>query len=144
MIDVKSRVTVTESGCWIWNGARTGSGYPQMTIGGKAQTVHRLQYRQARGPIPAGHVVCHSCDNKLCVNPDHLFCGTQKSNMQDMKAKGRHLYGERSPRAKLSESQVRAILADPRKLREISQQYNITMAAVSAIRKRKIWKHIKE
>lgn len=75
------------SGCWLWiGGVSYPPGYGRMTRG---QYAHRVSYEIHRGKIPVGMHVLHRCDNRLCVNPDHLFLGTQSDNMRDMMAKGR-------------------------------------------------------
>lgn len=76
-------------GCWIWTGARGQKGCGQIWHNGKAVGAPRVAYEMAHGPFDQSLDVCHHCDNPLCVRADHLFLGTTKENMQDMKAKGR-------------------------------------------------------
>ena len=100
-----------DNGCWLWTASLAGKGYGQLKIPGERKQVyaHRLAWLIHRGPIPDGKEVCHDCDTPRCVNPDHLFVGTRRDNQQDMKAKGRHLYGERNAMAKLTNKKVREI-----------------------------------
>jgi hypothetical protein len=107
-----------KTGCWDWKASVAGKGYGQMKIPGMRKQVyaHRLSYvihypvatgvRWWNNEIPRGLCVCHVCDNPLCVKPSHLFLGTAKDNLQDMKAKDRHLKGERNAKAKLTENKV--------------------------------------
>ena len=77
-------------GCWIWTGADNGNGYGVYSVArGKWSYAHRLAFEWANGSIPDGLVVCHTCDVKRCVNPAHLFLGTQADNVHDMIKKGR-------------------------------------------------------
>lgn len=78
-----------ETGCWLWTGSRVNDNYGCANIDYKQLLAHRLSYELHHGPIPDGQKVCHSCDTPLCVNPSHLFLGTQKENLEDMTQKGR-------------------------------------------------------
>jgi hypothetical protein len=77
--------------CWLWTGGGVGwNGYARVKVEGKRIFVHRFSWSLANGPIPTGKVICHRCDVPLCVNPEHLFIGTQSDNIRDCVAKGRH------------------------------------------------------
>lgn len=87
---VKGHCTVSDKGCWLWQHLRTYNGYAQYGYRGKSKTVHRVMYQIVNNvKLPSTLDVCHSCDFRACVNPDHLWVGTRKQNMQDCSAKGR-------------------------------------------------------
>lgn len=89
------KVEVDEAtGCWMWTGAKTPRGYPKTFYKGAYFGAHRLMYFLEKGNIPEGLNVCHDCDTPLCINPDHLFTGTQKDNLKDMTDKGRRSQGK--------------------------------------------------
>ena len=84
-----NKVSIDENGCWNWKGGLSGCGYGYITFEGKKQGAHRVSYKLFNGPIPKNMLVLHKCDNRACINPDHLFLGTHQDNMDDMWEKGR-------------------------------------------------------
>jgi hypothetical protein len=130
---------VTESGCWIWTGNIDSCGYGRFRF--ESQTLgsaHRFAFKMKNPDENIdGLEVCHKCDLPCCVNPDHLFVGTHKENMDDRDAKGRVRFGEKAGRAKLTDEQVRAIRADNRTTRQIASDYGVGHSHVSLIKRMK-------
>ena len=141
-----SRVAVSApSQCWIWKGAIDNVGYGSFTYAGKRYRAHRAMYELAHGPIEgSGLFVCHTCDNRECCNPAHLWLGTQQENNADMgrKDRGHYKRGERHPYAKLTADAVRAIRKDRRPHSKIAKDYSISPTTVSNVQNRKRWAHL--
>lgn len=138
------------SGCWLWEGAHRKNEYGTMWNGKAHENSHRLSYRLLVGPIPDGLWVLHRCDNPACINPDHLFVGTQSDNLKDCVRKGRHhpasLKGIANHKAKLTEAQVLEIRQIPRvmgALAKAAKIYGVPRERLCAIRNGRGWKHLK-
>lgn len=133
-----------ETGCVEWTRYRNQDGYGQVNIGHRMMGAHRVSWEIKHGPIPEDLQVLHKCDNPSCINPEHLFLGTQTENIADMNAKGRQVpsRGARNGRAKLTDDQVREIRSDPRFQKEIAVDYGVNQTLVSMIKRRVAWSHI--
>lgn len=133
---VMKNIDIDENDCWNWRGPfYNDSGYGLYAHG----RVHRLTYRALIGPIPEGKFVCHSCDNRRCCNPLHLFIGTTQENTEDCRSKGRQARGERMGSAKLTSDQVLLIREDKRTHRAIAKDYSLDQSTIQNIKSRKIW-----
>ena len=137
------------SGCWLWMAAVSKpNGYACLNVGKTVKRAHRLAYQLAHGrKLTSKMDVCHRCDVRSCVNPDHLFIGGRVDNMRDCIEKGRFQYlpvlkGEESPNSKLTEADVIAIRSDRRSQRELSRVYGVNKGTIACIRNRKTWRHI--
>lgn len=133
------------TGCWLWTGAEKGNGYGNLTYKYKSYLAHRFIYASLKGKIPKGQHLCHKCDTRACVNPDHLFLGTPKDNMRDMIKKGRNLKGEQVHNTKLTSSDVlniRQKYSNGVFQTILAKQYGIGQSTISRIILRKVWRHI--
>jgi predicted XRE-type DNA-binding protein len=141
----EEKYLVAPNGCWEWTATRNHSGYGQIRTRSKPRHAHRVSWEIYRGPIGDGLHVLHRCDNRRCVNPDHLFLGTHVENMRDMNSKGRGAIHERHGSAKLTE----AVVAEIRSLkgamlqREIAAQFGISKSQVGNILRGEQWNGIK-
>lgn len=136
------------SGCLLWLGDTIGHGYGRFRHHNRLLRAHRVSWELANGPVPAGLFVLHRCDVPACINPRHLFLGTQAENNADMIAKGR--FGARGPKgeahgsARLSEAQAISIIGDGRHYKAIAEEYGIVPDHVLAIKAGRAWKHLQQ
>lgn len=134
------------SECHWWTGYLGASGYGKIVVNGKYVGAHRFAYENFVGPIPSGLFVCHKCDERSCVNPNHLFVGTQKENIDDMYNKGRDrkAEGEDHYRSKLTEKDIVRIrsLDGLASHRQIARLFGTGQQNISCIISRKYWKHV--
>jgi len=135
--------------CWVWTGDTTERGYGRYRVARKLVGAHRLAWEDWNGPIPAGRWVLHRCDNRACVNPDHLFLGDNAANIADMiaKGRGRKAHGETHPKAKLTADAVRTIRREraalpPTPLKTLADRYGVSLVAVSRVALGKSWHHV--
>lgn len=134
-------------GCWTWGGPVSAYGYGMIRTGGRGAHVyaHRLSYELHRGEIPPKMFVCHTCDVRTCVNPNHLFLGTHDDNRRDMIAKGRNARGERAGGAKLTEAQAVEIieaLGRGEGAASLARRYRVNRGAITGIKRGHNWKHL--
>lgn len=138
--------------CWFWRGTINNVwGYGQFFVNGVYIRAHRYSYEIHKGEIPPGLYICHSCDNTNCVNPDHLWAGTQKENIRDCMRKARKqaapvMVGENNPIAKLCNNDVRLIrkmyLTGKYSQTTLSHKFKVSQAVISSVIRRNRWAHV--
>jgi hypothetical protein len=148
--------------CNPWTGGTFSNGRPRFNLSAPSRTsviAARYGWQLLRGPIPPKLMVCHFCDWGPCMNPMHWYLGTNAMNLADMVARGRSLYGSKSPKAKLTEADARVIryellplVATGRDwarrgggqltMGEIASRYGVTVPTINCIRLGRTWKHV--
>lgn len=142
------------NGCWEWTASRKEKGYGQFLWRGKMHRAHRLAWALSGNELPQRPLeLAHICDNRICVNPDHLIVATHAENMADCKAKRRNIYGEKSPNSKLTETDVRTIRAEywingrgcmtRSNSQELADRFGVERGCITAIVRGHTWSHVK-
>ena len=136
--------------CWLWSGGKKENGnglwYGIFWDDNKIIKAHRFSWKIKNGEIPKGKLVCHRCDNPLCVNPSHLFLGTYLDNNRDASNKGRHAFGERVPGSVLNDEkvrQIRKLRSEGKTQRAIAETIGAKESTVQAVVEGRSWKHVK-
>ncbi|WP_226043451.1 HNH endonuclease [Natrinema sp. DC36] len=134
--------------CWEWTAALSSTGYGSIYFEGRYQNAQRVAYTLENGD-PGDQMILHHCDNRKCVNPEHLYAGDASDNMQDMWDRERHpepdAVGEKNPSAKLTDDEVREIkqkLADGIHPRQLAGEYGVHKTNIGEIGRENIWTHV--
>lgn len=144
------KFSVADDGCWNWSAFKLPDGYGKIGHLSGVLLAHRASWMIHRGKIPYGMCVCHSCDNTSCVNPDHLWLGTQSDNIKDCVAKGRRnpapQGGELNSAAKLGECDVidirRRYATGDVKQRELAREYGVSPPTISMMVRMSTWRTV--
>jgi hypothetical protein len=137
---LKHSEPITEVGCWIWMGAVSNAGYGLCNSEKvKTASAHRVAYEAFIGKIPEGMVVAHACDNRLCVNPSHLWLATHKQNSQDMVKKSRSAKGEKCGKSKLNNEQVEFIRQSNLSHRKLGEMFNVSHVNIGYVKRGATW-----
>ncbi len=154
---IRAMSRIDDCGCWLWTGnkrkhvkrnGRLMLGYGVIKYMNKSCLAHRVSYQAFNGDIPKEMLVCHKCDRPDCVNPEHLFVGTQKDNMQDCSRKGRAPCGIKHPKSKLTDDAIKTIRSEYVPFsREhggaaLARRFNVDESLVSEIINRKRWRNV--
>lgn len=139
-----------ETGCWDWIAFKDKRGYGRLSAGSESRLAHRISYQLHRGSIPDKLFVCHHCDTPGCVNPDHLFLGTDADNVADMISKGRQASKDQTTHrgidhggSKLTELEIIAIRTSiGSSQRSLAKQYGVGQSQIQRIKAGASWSHI--
>lgn len=140
----------TSGDCWEWTASHDPKGYGFFGVAGRVMRAHRVSYVMHKGEIPDDLIVCHSCDNPKCVNPNHLWLGTHKDNAIDREAKNRGgrkgPLGSKARASKLTEPvvrQIKELLVEGKTThRVLAKMFGVHFATISDLANGKTWRHI--
>lgn len=142
-MDFKDKYEVDPiSGCWNWVGWLSENGYGRFEVNKKKVYGHRYSYHTLVHPLSEGDVVMHKCDNRKCVNPEHLVVGTHSDNHADMVSKGRNAKGTSHGISKLTETDVINICKSKSTQRKLAKDYGVSQTAVWSIKTGRCWSHL--
>lgn len=138
------------TGCWEWTGSINKQGYGVYSVLSHPHLAHRRAYQLANpGEDISALLVCHKCDNRKCISPEHLFSGTQSDNIKDCVAKGRHArksaHGEDKPDAKLKEADIPVIrrrISAGEACTRIAKSFGVSHTVIYQIKLGKLWRHV--
>ena len=145
---LKRVIVKSKDECWEWTGSRNQKNWHGQwrSKAGAIELTHRASWRLFKSEVPGGLFVLHKCDNPICVNPNHLFLGTQSDNLKDMWIKGRARpatsLGEKHGMSKITAEMVAEIRSSSDSGVELARRLGITATTVCDIRKRRTWRHI--
>ena len=128
--------------CWEWI-ASIRNGYGRFSLGCSDYGSHRISYT-ITNEDPENLCVCHTCDNRLCVNPSHLWLGTIQEDMNDKVVKGRQARGEGHDQARLTEKDAREILHSDKTQSKLAEEYGVTIATISRLKRGRSWGYVKD
>lgn len=140
-----SQVEATDD-CWLWLGRCYEDGRARIKLNGRLYVTARISYFLEHGIDPSNGKVLHTCDNVRCVNPEHLWLGSQYENVMDMVEKGRHgrtsARGTRQPNAKLTDEIVLEIRASEESQEVLRKRYGVSQSLISMVKSRRVWAHV--
>lgn len=128
--------------CWIWKGVKNKGGYGRI---GTKELATRRSYKYFIGEIPKGKQVCHTCDNRICVNPNHLFLGSIGDNMRDRTSKGRQAKGSKIGNSILTEDmvyEIRKTRLEGKSYKELMEKFNLSFYMIRCVCKNRQWNHV--
>lgn len=136
------KTVINENGCWLWTGCTKQFDYGVVRAKRKNYLAHRLAYEIFKNELPGNKYVCHSCDTPRCINPDHLFLGTQTENMFDAKTKKRMKSGEDHYSTKLSKKdveEIRVLVGMKFSQRKLAKLFSVSQSCIGQIARKQRW-----